>query len=51
MFPVLHPLSVGFLVGGLLLGLLTGCGSEPAPDADAGDGPSFEERYRPQFHY
>ena len=49
----LDRIQPGWVAGIALAALLvlTGCGSEPAPDADAGDGPSFDERYRPQFHY
>ena len=50
-------LSPTLLSGGLLLLALTallaltGCGSDPASEADPADGPSFDEPHRPQFHY
>jgi fructan beta-fructosidase len=45
---------LSLLVGGLILLTVTGCGpdaSEPSPDEEAAEGPTFDEQYRPQFHY
>jgi fructan beta-fructosidase len=40
---------VGLTLAALLA--LPGCGSDPAPEADSADAPSFDEPFRPQFHY
>jgi len=39
----------GLALAALLV--LTGCGAGPSADETAAEGPSFDEPYRPQFHY